>query len=311
MQKKFILSQFRRPEVGNQGVSRANFFLRAQRGMCSMSLSWILVVASNPWCYLTPIFASIITWPSSCWSLSLCPNFLLLTRTSGIWDLLLFIRSVVSNSATPWTAAHQASYPSLSPGVCSNSCPLSQWCHPQPSHLLSPLLLLPSIFPSIRVFSNELALCIRWPRTGASASASVPPMNIRGWLPLGLTGLISLLFKSLLQHHSSKAPVLLTLSAFFMVQLSYPYMTTGKTITLAIWAFVSKVMSQLLNTLSRFVIAFRAQYDLILMLWHLQRDYFQRRLNSQIPVVWTTPCLLRDTGQFRTEFVILHSFPPR
>ena len=81
--------------------------------------------------------------------------------------------------------------PLLSPGICSNSCPLSRW----PSHSLLPLLLLPLIFPSIRVFSNELALCIRWPKNGASAS--VLSMNIQDWFPLGLTGLISLLSKGL------------------------------------------------------------------------------------------------------------------
>ena len=92
---------------------------------------------------------------------------------------------------------------------------------------------------------------------GTSASASVLPMNFQGWLPLGLTGLILLSkgLKSLLLHHSSKASIL-QLSAFFMVQLSHPYMTTGKTIALIIWTFVGKVMSLLFNVLSRFVIAF-------------------------------------------------------
>ena len=85
--------------------------------------------------------------------------------------------------------------PSPSPGPCSNSCPLSQWCHPTILSSVAPLLLLPSIFPSIRVFSSELTLCIRW--LLASASVSVLPMNIQGWFPLGLTGLISLLSKGL------------------------------------------------------------------------------------------------------------------
>ena len=310
MQKKFILSQFRRPEVGNQGVSRANFFLRAQRGMCSMSLSWILVVVSNPWCYLTPIFASIITWPSSCWSLSLCPNFLLLTRTSGIWDLLLFIRSVVSNSLQP-----HGLQPTRLP-ILHYLLEFAQthvhWVNDViPNHLIfcRPLLLLPSIFPSIRVFSNELALRIRWPKDWNFSFSISPSSEYSGLISFRIDW-FDLLAVRVFSSTTVQKHQFFWLSAFFMVQLSYPYMT-GKTITLAIWAFVSKVMSQLLNTLSRFVIAFRAQYDLILMLWHLQRDYFQRRLNSQIPVVWTTPCLLRDTGQFRTEFVILHSFPPR
>ena len=99
--------------------------------------------------------------------------------------------------------------------------------------LCHPFLLLPSTFPSIRVFSNESVLCIRWWSIGASASASVLPMNIQGWFPLGLTGLIFLLSKelsSLLRHHSLKASI--WHSVFFMVQLSYLYIITGKTIVL-------------------------------------------------------------------------------
>ena len=120
-------------------------------------------------------------------------------------------------------------------------------------------LLLPSIFPSIRVFSNDLTLHIRWPKDW-SFSFSISPSN-------EYSGLISFridwfdLFavqgtlKSLLQHHSSK-PSIFQCSAFFMVQLSRPYMTTGKTIALIIWTFVSRVMSLLFNMLSRFVVAF-------------------------------------------------------
>ena len=129
--------------------------------------------------------------------------------------------------------------------------------------LCRPLLLLPSIFPNIRVFSNESAPQIRWPR-----SFSISPSNELGWFPLGLTALISLLsktFKSLLQHHNSKVSILQH-STFFMVQLSHPYMTTRKTRILSIWTFVSKVMSLLFNTLPRFVIAFlpRSKHFLLL-----------------------------------------------
>ena len=131
---------------------------------------------------------------------------------------------------------------SPTPRVCSNSCRLSQWCHPTISSC-HPLLLLPSIFPRIRVFSNEQFFASGGQSIGASASASVFPMNIQDCIPLGLTALISLLsegtLKSLLQHHSSKASILQH-SAFFMVQLSHPYMTTGKTIALTIWIFVTK-----------------------------------------------------------------------
>ena len=122
--------------------------------------------------------------------------------------------------------------------------------------LCRPLLLPPSILPSIRVFSNESVLPIRW-SMGVSATASILPINIQDWFSLGWTGWISLHSKglsSLLQYHSSKASILLH-SAFFIVQLSHPYMTTGKTIALTIWTIVSKVIFLLLNMLSGLVIA--------------------------------------------------------
>ena len=125
--------------------------------------------------------------------------------------------------------------------------------------LCHPLLLRPSIFPSIRVFSNESALHIRWPKYW-SFSFNISPSNEHpglisfrmDWLdPLAVLGTL----KSLLQHHSSK-PSALRCSAFFTVQLSQPYMTTGKTIALTRWTFVDKAMSLLLNMLSRLVIPF-------------------------------------------------------
>ena len=130
------------------------------------------------------------------------------------------------------------------------------------------LLLLPSIFPSIRVSSNESALCIRWPKY-CSFSFNIRPSNEHprlisfrmDWLDLlAVQGTL----KSLLQHHSSKASVLLC-SAFFTVQLSHPYMTTGKTIALTRWTFVGEVMSLLFNMLSKLVITFlpRSKYLLI------------------------------------------------
>ena len=134
--------------------------------------------------------------------------------------------------------------------------------------LCHPLLLLPSIFPSIRVFSNESALRIRRPNIGISASTSGPPMNTQNWSPLGWTGWISLqskkTLKSLLQHHSSKASILRH-SAFFTVQLSHTYITTGKTIALTRRTFVDKVMSLLLNMLSRLVITFLPRSKRLLM----------------------------------------------
>ena len=125
--------------------------------------------------------------------------------------------------------------------------------------LCCPLLHPPSIFPNIRVFSNESALRIRWPKYW-SFSFSISPSNEHLGLISFRMDLLDLLavqgtLKSLLQHHSSKASVLRR-SGFFMVQLSHPYMTTGKTIVLTRWTFVGKVMSQVFNMLSRLVTAF-------------------------------------------------------
>ena len=140
------------------------------------------------------------------------------------------------------------------------------------NHLIlrHPLLLLPSVLPSIRVFSSETALCIRWPKY-YSFSFSISPSN-------EYSGLISLridwfdLFavqgtlKSLLQHHNLKASILRH-SAFFLVQLSYPYTTTGKTRTLTLRTFVGKVMSLLFNMLSMFVITFLPRSECLLISW--------------------------------------------
>ena len=129
------------------------------------------------------------------------------------------------------------------------------------SHLIlcHPLLLLPSIFPSIRVFSNESAFHIRWPKYW-SFSFNISPSNEHPGLISFRTDWLNLLavqgtLKSLLQHHSSKASILRH-SAFFIVHLSNPYMTTGKTIALTRWTFVGKVMSLLFNMLSKLVITF-------------------------------------------------------
>ena len=129
----------------------------------------------------------------------------------------------------------------------------------QPSHPLSSLLLPPSIFPSIRIFSSESVLHIRWPKY-RSFSFSISPSNeYSGLISFRMESLDLLAvqgtLKSLLQHHSSK-PSILWHSAFSELQLSYPHMTTRKTIALSIWNFVSKVMSLLLNMLSRLVITF-------------------------------------------------------
>ena len=139
------------------------------------------------------------------------------------------------------------------------------------NHLLlcHPLLLLPSIFPSIRVFSESVP-CIRWPNHW-SFSFSISPSNEYSGLISFRMDWLDLLavqdtLKSLLQHHSSKASILRH-SAFFTVQLSHPYMTTGKTIALSRWTFVNKVMSLLFNMLSRLVIAFLPRRTRLLISW--------------------------------------------
>ena len=137
--------------------------------------------------------------------------------------------------------------PSPTPGVHPNTCPSSRWCY---LILCCPLLLLLSICPSIRVFSNESALRIRWPNYW-SFSFSISPFNEHPGLVSFRMDWLDLLavqgtLKSLLQHHSSKASIL-RCSAFFIVQLSHPYMTTGKTIALTIWIIVSTVMCLLFN----------------------------------------------------------------
>ena len=136
--------------------------------------------------------------------------------------------------------------------------------------LCRPLLLLPSIFPSLRVFSNESVLCTRWPKYW-SFSFSISPSNEHLGLISFRTDWLDLLavqgtLKSLLQHHSSKASILQR-SAFFIVQLSHPYMTTRKTIALTRRTFVGRVMSLLFNMLSRLVITFLPRSKHLLISW--------------------------------------------
>ena len=155
--------------------------------------------------------------------------------------------------------------PSLSPRVCSNPCPLSRYLI-----LCSPLLLLPSIFPSIRVFPSESALHTRWLKYWSS-SFSISHSNEYSGLISFTTDWLDLLavqgtLKSLLQYHSSKASIL-QCSTFFMVQLSHPYMTTGKTTALTMQIFVGKVMPLLCNMLCRFVIAFLPRSKHLLISW--------------------------------------------
>ena len=130
--------------------------------------------------------------------------------------------------------------PSLSPGVCSNSCPFSQWCHPTISSSVACFFSCLQSFPASGSFTMSLLFTSGSQSIEASALASVLPMNIQCWFPLRLTDLLATqgTLKSLLQHHSSKTLILWG-SAFFMVQLSHPFMTTGKSIALSVWTFVS------------------------------------------------------------------------
>ena len=180
---------------------------------------------------------------------------------------------------SPWTAAHKASL-----SITNSQSFLSIESVMPSNHLIlcHPLLFQPSIFPSMRVFSNVSVLCIRWPKYW-SFSISISPSNEylglisfrMDWLDLpAIQGTL----KSLLQHHSLKASILQH-SAFFIVQLSHPYMTTGKTITLTRWIFIGKVMSLLFNMLSRLVITFLPRSKHLLISW----------LQSPSPVILEPP----------------------
>ena len=143
---------------------------------------------------------------------------------------------------------------SSTPGVYSNPMSIDSVMPSNHLILCHPLLLLPSIFPSMRVFSSESVLCIRWPKYWSFSFNISPSKEHSGLISIGMDWLdllaVQVTLKSLLQHHSSKASIL-RCSAFFIVQLLHPYMTTGKTIPLTRWTFVGKVMSLLLNMLSR------------------------------------------------------------
>ena len=172
--------------------------------------------------------------------------------------------------ATPWSAAHQAS---LSIANSQSLLRLMSIESVMPSNhliLCHPLLLLPSIFPSVRVFPNDSVLHIRWPKYWSFSFNISPSKEHLGlisfrvdWLDL-LT--VQGTLKSLLQHHSSKASIFWS-SAFFIVQLSHPYMTTGKTIAFTRRTFIDKVMSLLFNMLSKLVITFLPRSKHLLISW--------------------------------------------
>ena len=151
-----------------------------------------------------------------------------------------FSRSVISDSLQPCESQHaRPPCPSPTPGACSNSCPSNHLI------LCSPLLLTPSIFPSLRIFASESVLRIRWPKYRSFSFNIIPSKEHPGLISFRMDGLDLLAvqgtLKSLLQHHSSKASIL-PCSAFFMVQVSHQYMTTGKTIALTRQTFIGKVI---------------------------------------------------------------------
>ena len=160
--------------------------------------------------------------------------------------------------------------PSPTPGGYSNSCSSSWWCHPTILSSVVPFSSQSSIFPSIRGFSNESALCNRWPKYWSFSFNTSPSNEHLGLIAFSMNwlGLLAVqeTLKSLLQRHSSKA-LILWCSSFFTVQLSHPYMTTGKTIALTRRTFVGKVTSLLFNMLPRLVITSLPRSKHLLISW--------------------------------------------
>ena len=198
------------------------------------------------------------------------------TQELPMYTGLLYIQfSSVAQSCLTLCDAHGLQHARLScplptPGVYSNSCPWSLWCHWTISSSVIPFFPCPQSFPASGFFPMSRFLHIKWPKYWIF-SFSISPSNEYSGLISFRMGWLDLLavqgtLKSLLQHHSSKAPILWH-SAFFMVQLSYPYMTTGKTIALTRWTLVGKVMSLLFNMLSKLVIAFLPRGKHLLNSW--------------------------------------------
>ena len=171
---------------------------------------------------------------------------------------------------TPWTTAHQASLSIINSRSLLKLISIDSVMPSNHFILYHPLLLLPPVFPSIRVFSNDSALQIRWPKYWSFSFNISPSNEYSGLISFRMVWLdvlaVQETLKSLLQYHSSKASIF-PCSAFFIVQLSHPYMTTGKTIALTRWASVDKVMSLLFNMMSRLVITFLPWRKRLLISW--------------------------------------------
>ena len=195
------------------------------------------------------------------------PNNSLLSSVQSLSSVWLF--------AAPWTTAHQASLSITISWSLLKLMSIELWCHPTISSSVVPFSSCPQSFPASKSFPMS-QLCIRWPNYGSFSVSIRSSDEYSGLISFRMDWLdllaVQETLKSLLQHHSSKASILWH-SAFFMVQLSHPYMTTGKTIALTRWTFVGKVMSLLFSMLSRLVIAFLPRSKRLLISWrshHLQ-----------------------------------------
>ena len=171
---------------------------------------------------------------------------------------------------TPWTATRQAACCSPSPSVCPSSCSMHWWCPPAISSSDTHFSFCPQAFPASETFPMNHLFCIRWPKYWSFSFRISPSSEYSGliflkseWFDLLA---VQVTLRSLFQHHCSKASIL-WLSAFFTVQLSYPQVTTGKVIALTTWTSVSRTMSLLFNTLSRFVITFFSRSNYLLISW--------------------------------------------
>ena len=185
--------------------------------------------------------------------------------------------SVMSDSLQPHGLQHaRPPCPSPTPGAYSNTCPLSRWGHPTISSSVFPFSSPPSIFPSIRVFSNESVLRIRWPKYWSFIFSISPCNEYSGLISFRMDWLDLLGFQEILKSFNSSKASILQRSIFFVIQLSHPYMTTGKNIALTRQTFVGKVMSLLFNILSRLVITFLSRSKYLLISW----------LQSPSAVIW-------------------------
>ena len=219
--------------------SSGSFRNRSRSGwtQCWESPTIALAPTCSKWVYSKWVWALSFQELSFPW-----PSLSLLKSPASAYGQ--FSYSVESDSLRPHEPQHtRPPYPSPTPGVYPNPCPLCRWCHATISSSVVPFSSCPQSFPASGSIQMSQLFASGGQSIGVSASASVFPMNTQYWSPLGWTGWISLqskgLFKSLLKHHSSKASILLH-SAFFIVQLSHPYVTTEKTIALTSWNVLTK-----------------------------------------------------------------------